>query len=78
MSVEELNDLAFELVEKHDMPTGEQVFEFAREKNISFDYGEYFLVLVKHWIQNKIDLKFADTYLNYHYQVNCILDRKSE
>jgi hypothetical protein len=65
MTAAELNDLAFELVEKHGMPTAKQLVEFTRENNISFDDGEYLLVFVKHWVQNKLDLKFADTYLNY-------------
>lgn len=64
MTAAELNDLAFELAEKHGMPTAKQVVDFAKENNISFDDGECLLVFVKHWIQNKIDHNFGEMYLN--------------
>ena len=64
MTAAELNDLAFELVEKHGMPTTKQVVDFTKEKNIPVDDGECFLVFMKHWMQNKLDLRFSQIYLD--------------
>jgi len=60
MTPEHLNDLAFNLIEKSVVPSEKVVLEYLEANSVPYEDYDYFLVFMKHWIYNKIDLKFSD------------------
>lgn len=66
MDIEKISDLAFKFVENDET---DLLAFFVKEGGIVKDC-EYFAVFVKHWMLNKLELKFSSMYLDMGYEIS--------
>ena len=60
MSTQEINDLAFKFVNSGILLTSELIKSYFFEAGGKLEELDYFLVFVKHWLDNQRNLEWSD------------------
>lgn len=67
MTPEQINDLAFKFVEMNLTMTAGNIRKYFYEEGGIPEELDYFLVFVKHWLNNKMDLQWAGVLIDCSY-----------